>query len=116
MPASKRIKNHPKKLRISAKTFLTITEIALLIGWKEKSLRNRISEKSLPLKPWQILFKKTDVENYMATLENGCQLSLSGAASLNQDRKTKPIANYEAEQAVLGAILIRPKSWRMFAP
>jgi hypothetical protein len=65
------LKSTREELRISAKTFLTVPETALLIGWKEKSLRNRISEKRFPLKPlrngWRVLFKKTDVENYMAT-------------------------------------------------
>ncbi|MFI5329626.1 MAG: hypothetical protein ACHQ2F_01120 [Desulfobaccales bacterium] len=69
----KELKITREELRITAKTFLTIRETALLIGWKEKSLRNRLSEKNFPLKPLRngrrVLFKKEDVESYMSTLE-----------------------------------------------
>lgn len=65
------LKSTREELRISAKTFLTVPDTALLIGWKGKSLRHRLSEKSFRPKPLRngrrVLFRKADVQNYMAT-------------------------------------------------
>jgi hypothetical protein len=54
-----------EELRISAKIFLTVLEVALLIGWKEKSLRNRTRKKlsSKALRNGRrVLFREADVE------------------------------------------------------
>jgi predicted DNA-binding transcriptional regulator AlpA len=66
------LKRTREELRISTMTYLTIPEAALLIGWKEKTLQNRLRKRTFPLKSLRngrrVLFRITDVENNMATL------------------------------------------------
>lgn len=68
----KELKTTRDELRISVKTFLTIPETALVIGLKEKTLRNRLSEKIFPVKPLRngrrVLFRKVGIENYLSSL------------------------------------------------
>lgn len=77
----KELKSTREELPISGKTSLTIPETALLIGCKEKTLRNRLRKRTLPLKSLhngrRVPSRKADVEN-LATLGIEGQLSSGG--------------------------------------
>jgi hypothetical protein len=69
----KELKSTGEELEISDKTFLTIPETALPIGWKEKTLRYWLCERTFLLKSLRngrrVPFRKTDVENNLATMD-----------------------------------------------